>query len=270
MASVYFLENESTHIGLTEVVVHPEERRQGIGTALLARLLPELRARGRTIVEGWQLTFGGDGPKWAEARGFRSVHTMLLQTLEIEEADDALWQVDVPAGYRTQRWIGAAPEELIGSFAQARDAIHDAPIGELAYREPVWTVDSVRAHEAEFRARGVENRVVVAIDESTGEVAGMTELAVKATNPLWGYQRETAVLPSHRGRGLGRCIKAEMIRWLLAERPGFVRIQTTTAAENVHMSRVNLQLGFQTVRTTLGVNAEVDTLESKLAQLDLH
>lgn len=267
LASVCFLEAESSHIGLTEIVVDPRVRRQGIGTAVLRVLLPELRARGRHLVEGWQLTVGGDGPEWAKARGFTVVGTVLMQALEIAEADPALWDVPVPEGYRIQRWLGAAPEELVVSYAVARQAIHDAPLGELGYREPEWTVRRVREHEAELRASGTEQRVVVAVHEATGAVAGLTELEVLANDPNWAYQRETAVLAAHRGHGLGRCVKAEMIRWLLADRPAFTRIQTTTSVLNTHMRRVNVQLGFTTARTMVAVNCEIDALEAALARL---
>ncbi|KAA2252860.1 GNAT family N-acetyltransferase [Solihabitans fulvus] len=216
-ATVDFLEQEGSHIALTEINVDPGVRRQGIGTTMLRALLPELRVRDRDVVEGWQLTVGGDGPKWAESRGFRTVHTVLMQTLEFSEADPTLWDVVVPPGYRTRRWIGAAPEELVASYAEARQAIHDAPLGELEYQEPDWTVARVREHETELRAAGTEQRVVVVVHESTGTVAGLTELGVHPNDLTWGYQRDTAVLTAYRGHGLGRCIKAEMIRWLLGQ-----------------------------------------------------
>ncbi|MEU4806999.1 GNAT family N-acetyltransferase [Actinosynnema sp. NPDC023587] len=267
LATVDFLEGKSGHIALTEIVVHPRERRRGVGTAMLRALLPELRARGRDVVEGWQLTVGGDGPAWAGSRGFRTVGTVLMQTLEVPEVDSGLWDVPVPAGYRTRRWSGAAPEDLVASYADARQAIHDAPSGGMEYQEPEWTVRSVREREAGLRSSGVDQRVVVAVHEATGAVAGLTELEVHANDPHWGYQRETAVPAAHRGHGLGRCVKAEMIRWLLADRPDFRRIQTTTGAANVHMSRINHGLGFTTARTMVVVNSGIAHLEATLARL---
>lgn len=266
LATVYFLEDDSSHIALTEIVVHPAARRHGTGTAMLRALSPELRARGREIVEGWQLTVGGDGPKWAESLGFQTVHTVLMQAMEIADADSSLWNVDVPEGYRTLRWTGAAPDALVASYSEARQSIHDAPLGDLGYQDPQWTVDRVREREAELAALGVEQRVVVAVHEATGAVAGMTELEVLPNDLNWGLQRDTAVSPAHRGRGLGRCVKAEMIRWLLADRPGFQRIQTTTGAANAHMSRVNHELGFVTVRTMVAVNQRLEELEARLTR----
>ncbi|QFZ20649.1 GNAT family N-acetyltransferase [Saccharothrix syringae] len=264
LAIVYFLEEESGHIGLTEVIVHPRVRRRGIGTAVLKAVVPELRARGRTLVETWQITKGSDGERWARSLNFRSVHTVLMQALVIPGADSALWQDDVPAGYRLRRWAGVVPEDLVTSFAAARNAMHDAPLGGLGYEEPEWTAERVRAREAELRRNNIELRAVVAVHESTGEVAGLTELELHPHRPFWGFQRDTAVSAPHRGHGLGRCIKAHLIHWLLADRPDLDRIYTTTGAGNEHMIRVNEQLGFTTVRTMVAVNRDLAELEAEL------
>ncbi|MFD0205638.1 MULTISPECIES: GNAT family N-acetyltransferase [Saccharothrix] len=264
LAIVYFLEEESSHIGLTEVIVHPRVRRRGIGTAILKAVIPELRARDRRLVETWQITQGSDGERWASSLNFRSVHTVLMQALVIPETDSALWQDDVPAGYRLRRWVDVVPEDLIESFAAARNAMHDAPLGSLGYQEPEWTAARVRAREAELRRNNIELRAVVAVHEDSGEVAGLTELELHPHRPFWGFQRDTAVSPPHRGQGLGRCIKAHLIRWLLTDRPDLDRIYTTTGAGNEHMIRVNHQLGFTTVRTMVAVNRDLAELEADL------
>ncbi|MCE6995295.1 GNAT family N-acetyltransferase [Saccharothrix sp. S26] len=265
LAIVYFLEEESSHIGLTEVIVHPRARRKGVGTAILRAVIPELRARGRRLVETWQITKGSDGERWAESLKFLVVHTVLMQALVIPETDSALWRDDLPAGYRLRRWAGTAPDDLVASFAAARNAMHDAPVGDLAYQEPEWTAERIRAREAELRQNNIELRAVVAVHEDTGEVAGLTELELHPHRPFWGFQRDTAVLPAHRGHGLGRCIKAHLIRWLLEDRPDLDRIYTTTGAGNAHMIRVNHRLGYTTVRTMIAVNRDLFELEAELA-----
>ncbi|MBE1500805.1 GNAT superfamily N-acetyltransferase [Amycolatopsis lexingtonensis] len=261
-AEVHFLEAENNGIALTDVVVHPAVRRSGIGTALLHAVLPELRARDCRSVEGWQVVAGSAGELWAEALGFRPVRTIVRQALVVAEADQTRWEVPVPVGYRVVRWAGAAPDDLLGSYAGARAAIHDAPLGDSGYRWPEWTPARVRATEAEARSQGLEQRIVAAVHEGTGEVVGFTEVCVHPRRADWGYQRDTAVLAGHRGHGLGRCVKAHMIRWLLAERPGLRRISTTTGAENVHMLRVNRELGLSSLPAVIAVQQDLDALLS--------
>lgn len=259
-AEVHFLDAENAGIGLVDVVVHPAARRSGIGTALLHAVVPELRARNRRSVEGWQVVAGSAGQRWAEALGFRPVRTIVRQVLVVAEAERSRWEVTVPVGYRVVRWAGAAPDDLLDSYAGARAAIHDAPLGDSGYRWPAWTAKRVRAAEAEARSQGLEQRIVAAVHEETGEVAGFTEVCVHPRRPDWGYQRDTAVLAGHRGHGLGRCVKAHMIRWLVAERPGLRRISTTTGVENAHMIRVNRELGFSSLPAVIAVQQDLGSL----------
>lgn len=265
LAVVYFLEEESSHIALVDLVVHPAVRRRGIGSTLLKTLLPELRARGRRLVEAWQVTKDSDGDRWASSLNCAVARTAVLQVLVIPETESALWRQGALDGYRLRRWAGAAPDELVSSFADARNAVNDAPLGDGSYQPPEWTVERVRAREAELRQNDVELRAVVAVHEETGQVVGLTELELHPHRPQAGFQRDTAVCSPHRGRGLGRHMKAHMIHWLLADRPDFDRILTTTNAENTHMIRVNHQLGFKTVRGMLVVNRDLAELEADLS-----
>jgi hypothetical protein len=184
----------------------------------------------------------------------------VLQVLDIEATDPRLWRVDAPPGYRLAHWVSSAPEHLVGSYAAARIVIHDAPIGTSSYRPPVWTPARVRAEEEDLRRRGVEQRVTVAVHEGTGAVAGLTEIELHATRKGFAYQGDTAVPATHRGLGLGRFVKAGMVNWLRRERPDVVRVGTSTAADNVHMIRVNHQIGYVTLRRMVDVEAKVEAL----------
>jgi mycothiol synthase len=245
------------HAALLEIVVHPQARRRGVGSAILRELLPEVEARGRTEIEGWQLTKDSDGARWAAGRGFRLTNSVIIQRLMFADVDSALWDVPVPPGYRLVRWAGHAPDDLIESYSRARNAIHDAPNGEQAAQSPRWTPELTREAEQDFLNRGAEQRVVVAVHEATGEVAGMTELELHSERPSRAFQRETSVVPAHRGRGLGRWVKTHMIRWVRQERPALTEITTGTSAANVHMARVNHSIGYGTIGDMIMVNATI-------------
>ena len=247
-----------------EIRVLPQERRQGVGTALLRAILPVAADEGRHFVSG-TVKAGGDGVKWAAALGFAKVHEVIDQELIIPEADARRWQVSTPAGYTARRWIGAAPQELVASFAAARGAISDAPNGDASYEHPHWTVERVRRAEVEAAERGSEMRVVAALAEADGEVVALTELELPRSRPNIGFQLDTAVVPAHRGHGLGRFIKAEMLRWLTAERPAIERIMTVNAADNGHMIRINGEIGFTTAMVLADVEAGVPALRARLA-----
>ncbi|MDR8411765.1 GNAT family N-acetyltransferase [Nonomuraea sp. 3-1Str] len=252
---------------VVDVRVHPELRRQGIGTALLRRALGGSSAEGRELIVGRGVTAGGDGEQWIRARGFTVVQRVALQVLRVPEVDPALWEVPVPAGHRLEQWTGAAPDTLVESFARARGAIHDAPVGDSSYRHPHWSVPRVRQAEHDARRRGVEHRAVVVVHEASDAVVGLTELEIFPGMPDTAVQQDTAVLPRHRGRGLGRTVKAAMMRWLLAERPEIRLVVTNVDAGNDYMTRVNHQLGYVTTRIMLTAEAALGALESRLSAL---
>jgi GNAT superfamily N-acetyltransferase len=252
-SAVALLTGVNERLAVGQVSVPPEHRRQGIGTALLDALLAELRERGRDTFESRMAAEGGAGERWAIARGFRIGGPRVLQQLALGEADRAAFEVPAPRGYRAEHWISETPEHLLGSVVATRQSIHEAQVEGSVARTPVWTAELVRARESEARTAKVEQRIVVAVEEATGEVVALTELPIVPAETT-ARQGDTVVTPAHRGRGIGRFIKAHMLRWLLADRPAVERIDTQTSAGNAHMIRVNEQLGFVVARRMVVVS----------------
>ncbi|WIX77162.1 GNAT family N-acetyltransferase [Amycolatopsis carbonis] len=249
LAALYFPEAENSHLAILELTVHPDARRDRVGTAVLRALTPELHER--TVLECWNVTKGGAGAAFGTALGFEVVDETVFQALSIGAADRSAWKVSPAAGYRLRTWQDSAPEELVASYAQARRAIADSPFGRSAYRFPRWTADRVRESEADRRRRGIDHRVVAVVQRDSGRVVGFTELQLYPHRHDLGYQGDTAVLAAHRGRGLGFCVKAAMLRRLVAERPEVEEVITSTAAANPYMVNVNLALGYRTTRETV-------------------
>ena len=250
-------------VALITVHVHPGRRRQGIGTAVFRELLARARRDGRTHVVGTGVRAGHAAAEWAAKVGFgEPALRLVMQQLDIADVDPAVWEVSGPEGYRLVAWIGPAPEEILASYARARHAIEDSVVGDLTWDEPDWSPEKVRQEEADFAAQHEEMRVVVAIHEASGEVAGITQVTVPPVQPVKAFQRDTAVLREHRGHGLGRAMKAAMMRRLIAERPDTVSVVTQTGdVEN--MARINTELGYRTL-------AEYSIVEAEIAELEKH
>ncbi|MBS2531165.1 GNAT family N-acetyltransferase [Catenulispora sp. NF23] len=257
-------ELENRHMATVRVIVTPTWRRQGIGTALLRVILPALRARGRTVVVGEGVKADASGDLWAREMGFAQTHAYVRQILNVPEAAPGLWQRPVSDGFRLERWIGGAPEELLEQYARGRSAILDAPIGDSTIEFEDWTPERVRAHEADLRARNVENRVVVAVQESSGRVAAITEIQLFASKPDWAGQGDTAVAADFRGHGLGLAVKGAMLRWLTAERPAIATISTHTAQDNAHMISINHALGYTTTATLAEFEADIAAVTKRV------
>ncbi|MFF0390003.1 GNAT family N-acetyltransferase [Kitasatospora sp. NPDC004615] len=211
--------------------------------------MPAVVESGRGIVRGQPMKPDSAGSAWAAGLGFEVTHSMVMQVLRLAAIPARLWEVPVPAGYRLTQWTGACPEELVDSYAAARRAIQDAPSGRSSHREPAWTPELVRDADRELAQAGAEQRVVVAVDDSTRQVVGVHVVHSYPHRREIGYIHDTSVLAAHRGRGLGRAMKARQTRTIAAERPDLELICTTTATTNTHMIGINHALGYETART---------------------
>ena len=262
---VSFPEQENPDTAFVFLEVDLGRRREGIGTAFLKAVLPAVQAAGRTRVMAMNVTTDGSGgERFAVALGAVCTLPGLMQTLEVPSVDRALWDVPAPDGYRLQSWSGAAPEELMASYSVARNAIADKPAQDSDWEEIEWTPERIREDEASFAASGQDYRIAIAVHEATGEVAGFTEIVVRPSAPELAQQIDTAVLKDHRGHGLGRAVKAEMMRRLMAERPEVEQVATTTAADNSYMIAVNHSIGYTDARGLGHFGVSVDDLAARL------
>lgn len=220
-----------------ELEVLPSHRRRGIGSNLLELMCAAAREEGVTSFFGHH--FDAAGAAFAAQAGARDDQRDVRARLDLRSAQ--LPDPVVPAGWRLMTWIGAAPEELVHSFAKARDAMRDAPMpGEMATAPT--TVEDVRSIERTAALRGREVRVTVALDER-GEIGAFTDL--RATPGAQAATTDdTAVAAWARSRGLGRAVKAESLRRLCADHPEVETVSTLNAEHNGAMRHINASLGF--------------------------
>ncbi|MFJ4680349.1 GNAT family N-acetyltransferase [Kitasatospora sp. NPDC088783] len=258
-------DDSNSGIANVEVHVHPELRRRGIGTALLRPAAAAVLAAGRAAVLGVPVKPGSPGSRWAHGLGFAVTRSTVMQVLLVAETPPKSWDVPVRPGYRLARWTGATPEPYVDSYAVARQAIHDAPLGTTSHRETVWTPALIRATDRDLLDAGVEQRVVIAVEDDTDRVVGVHVLHNYPHRREFGYVHDTSVLVGHRGHGLGRTMKAAMTRWLADERPDLERILTTTATTNTFMIDINHSLGYRTARTMEWIEIPTARLAERLA-----
>ncbi|MCX4539098.1 GNAT family N-acetyltransferase [Streptomyces sp. NBC_01565] len=245
-----FTSTGQQHLAELELHVDPAHRRLGTGSLLLSAVVAACRAEGRRSLVATAAA-GSPGEAFSESHGFRRALTLdhlMLRFDELDVAELPRMTVAEHPGYRLAGWTGTVPDELADAFATAKNAMNDMPMGELDYGSVAWDAERVRAMGKVVGDRGDVLLTIAALCK--GEMAGYTEIVIRAGETRRALQYDTAVVPGHRGHGLGLWVKSEMVRRLRAEHPEIVEIETDNARDNTHMLAVNRQLGFRFHRST--------------------
>lgn len=234
------------HLGEFTIHVHPGHRRARIGSRLLETIKRAARREDRRsiVVEASSDT---PGVAFLEARGFACVLSLSLLLLDVHATTgvEEIVRAEHP-GYRLTRWLGVVPDEIAETFVAAKSAMGDMPNGDA--RTTMWDTDRVRDMAEVVEKRGDTLLTVAALQGDT--IAGFTELVIPVGDGSRAIQYDTAVVPGHRGNGLGLWVKAAMLDWLRAEWPAVREIETDNAEDNEHMLAVNERLGFRPLRKT--------------------
>jgi len=258
-AEVSFPLKDNTHLVEFELDVHPDFRRRGVATALLAEIerlgaadnrrtyvvySPDqmrddypVHVAGKALLEKHGYTKGID-----EVR--RSADLDLVPAAELDSLLAKAWEK--ADGYELVQWVNHAPEEVVDGIAYLDGRlIQDAPMGELDM-EPMKT-DAARIREYERRssARGDLRANTVVRHAESGTVAGWTFAVVSAGVEEHSYQGITIVDPEHRGHRIGTILKVANHRLLRDYRPRVKYVHTWNAEENDFMISINEAVGYR-------------------------
>lgn len=241
-------QRENRQNGFLNLLVGVGARRRGIGRILLAHAGRRAELAGRRLLMG-DARVGAPGSAFAaavgakpglqDARRILDIGPDLRARLPALRADAAVRAT----GYSLRRWTGPTPDDLVASACALNEAMADAP-HDAAFEPMSWDPARLRAAEERSVVQGVRDYSVAAIQDSTGEMAAVTQVTVDpAGAPGWAYQQLTAVTRAHRGHRLGLLVKVSNLEWLAEAEPQIHRIVTFNAVPNQHMIAVNEALG---------------------------
>ena len=245
---------DNTNAAFLRGAVHPAQRRQGVGRALVAEAVATARAAGRT--KSYTGTHaGGDGIVALTALGFSSagLGVNAIRRVDLHRAPRGLWDqlydeaLTHAHDYELTHLVGPTPDDMLDGMVTLHEAINDAPLDAPDLEEDVWDTDRVASYDRAMAGRRQTVYRVLARRRDRGEWAGLSMLCVDEFQPTIAFQEDTSVVRSHRGHRLGLLMKADMLRWVTHERPEVSAVDTWNATTNHHMIAVNERLGARVV-----------------------
>jgi GNAT superfamily N-acetyltransferase len=242
--------------------VHPEHRRRGHGSALLAGLVDQVRATGRTSVgtDGWESesTSAFAAHHGLQRKAYEVNRRQVLAELDWAELDRRYDEARAAASsYELLRQLGRTPDEDLEAVALMVSAINDAPTDDLDIEDEVFSPERVRAYETAHEQRGITIHRLMVRHRETGELAGQTVVGVDQERPHIAEQHDTSVVAAHRGHRLGLLLKLEMNRWLRESQPQLETIDTWNAESNDFMISVNEALGYRVMGRALAFQKSI-------------
>src|SRR5262249_46301650 len=243
-----------------------DRRGRGQGGALLAEAVRLLRDEGRdTLITG--TPEGSPATAFAERFGLAVGQREVLSSLDMSTVDHGWLGHRAGAAhppYRLPSWAGPVRDDLLDRYATALNGMQDAPVGDLKFATPRWTGPRLRDWESLVDQLDHDLLATVAVHEPSAEIAAITVILLPRRPTGRALQDDTTVVRAHRGNGLGLWIKAAMAQRLLADHPEIREVRTGNAEENVHMRRINTELGFRPARVVEGRQATVTDLAKEL------
>jgi ribosomal protein S18 acetylase RimI-like enzyme len=211
------------------------------------------------------------GPLVAAGLDFSVVATALLETLcgqlpAVVVRHDAFVNENCAEALAFFRSQGFGGEAVFDEFAANGPApLAPPPPGvQLVAAERRWRGSIGALHDSEFPSGYVTADGLFApdtADEMTrvalvdGEPAGYVRAHF---DPQWqeGYVDFLAVLAAFRGRGVGRALLTEALRWSFA-RPETTAVTLTVRKDRLAARALYASVGFQSVRTAVGLRRAV-------------
>ncbi|MEV4535770.1 GNAT family N-acetyltransferase [Asanoa sp. NPDC049518] len=215
----------------TAVIVRPDARGRGIGTALLAAAEAHLRSIGGRKVVGYAVD-EPDTLRFVEKHGYTLNHEARYQRLLLADLPPA---PPLPSGVTTASFAEVGPEAVFAVDSEAMlDEPSDTPFDKVEYDD--WFADIWHDPNVD---RDLSQVVLV-----DGDPATMTYLYADRESGRF-MSTGTGTRRAYRGRGLAKIAKSVAFR--AARDAGFIAGYTGNDEVNKPMLAINEWLGYQPI-----------------------
>ena len=242
---------DNLHLVWSALTVHPEHRRQGHGSAMMAELLRRTEEAGRTTVWLGGIENEPASKAFLEKFGFHYASHDARRRQVVADVDQAAVGVlldkarTAASDYVLERYLPPIADEVLSDLIEVTEAINDAPMGDLTYEDEKFDLQRLQDIETARSGRGDRVYRMAARHRETGQLGGHTLVVVNPLRARLASQGDTAVHRDHRGHRLGLLLKVEMMRWLAEAEPQIEVIETWNNADNSFMINVNEAIGYR-------------------------
>ena len=257
--NLFFAEREGRFVGYAEVwrtpgrtrtvgrvLVHPDWRRRGLGTALLRHVERRSRAEGGRYLDVLVAGQNEAGCRFLQSHGCTRVHYGWHMVLpDVRSAAAPLW----PPGYTCRTFVPGQDEVISCRLENASFQ------GEWEYTPYPLAETEGFVQNPFFRPEGVF--YAVSDGQVIGECWNWIDVPPSATpspetrGDIWCL----CVLPDHRGRGLGRALLLAGIQWLRQQ--GMIAACLTVDGANERARHLYESVGFVADRNDIWYRKEL-------------
>lgn len=250
---------DNTHLAGVNLSIRPDERRRGVGSALLRHAEERAAEDGRTTLSSWipvpgpgNASISEVGAAFAVSKGYQRSLECAIRVCELDTVDesalDRLWDAAWARaeGFELVAFEGAPPEDLLDGMAYLHARMYtDMPLGEWDLQEAAIDRDRLLDWSRQRRQRGELHLQAAVRHIESGAIAGFTEIIVEGGEEHHCVQGDTIVDPRFRGHRLGTILKIANQRRLREWRPKMTHVWTGNAVSNEHMISINEAVGYR-------------------------
>ncbi|MCD4775771.1 MAG: GNAT family N-acetyltransferase [Candidatus Aegiribacteria sp.] len=274
LAGVHFSkEGSESDPAYFTIQIDQNYRRSGIGSTFLRKIVQTATERERKILRVQTNDRCLPGEKFIAPTGAETVHKGHFNILVLKDVEETLinsWLGLPMQGFNEVtigNWEGLTPEHRIQEISDFYQVIYDAgkeQHGDSGYK---FTPENVRKGENVSISMGKKVHAIYGADAESDRLLGLTKISWFSSRPSVVLQGYTAVLPDARGKGIGRRLKAEMLKKVIRDMPEVEYVKTGNADNNDAILKINAELGFIQQMATKTWQIETAALEEYLSVL---